>query len=479
MKRFVWPVALVFTASLSVSCTDNPVQPPSDVAPRTSQFGSGRYVVALTGNDVDRLRSAVTELGGTLDFAHAEAGMAVVSGLTPDAAAALERTQGVSGVLEDLPVHLVDVAATTPRLAAGPLVNSPDPSTAFLFSWQWYMRRVGANVAWAAGRLGSPDVSVAIIDSGIDTENLDMEGRVDLTRSVSLMPSDDAFIDTWLPTRPKIEDLDGHGTLVANVVATNAVVFAGVTSRVTLLAIKVLDRNGDGTISSILIGLIRAADFGADVANMSLRLPGGVDKRGVGFFVGLSNRIFNYAYRKGVVVVLVAGNEAENLDGNGDIYRAWCDAPHVICVSATGPTASADPFIGPWQNEDALASYSNYGRMISVSAPGGTIPGRIWSICPRYLVTGYVPNTNPAQPIFGCLTPTPNTAFITGGGGTSLAAPHVSGLAALLIEDLGKNNPAAIKHAILHRGVDDLGARGDDPLYGAGRINIPRALGLQ
>jgi subtilisin family serine protease len=179
-----------------------------------------------------------------------------------------------------------------------------------------------------------------------------------------------------------------------------------------------------------------------------------------------------------MVLVVVPGNEAENMDHEGLNFRPFCEAPHVICVSATGPTASADLFTGPWENEDAFAPYSNYGKAITLSAPGGTRHGTMWTVCARRRITGYVPNANPAVPIYGCLTPTPNTAFVSGGSGTSNAAPHVAGLAALLVEDLGKNNPSAIKNALL-QSVDDLGAKGHDPLFGAGRINIPKALGLK
>jgi subtilisin family serine protease len=477
MKKSGSAAGLVVAAIVFSSCMDDPVLPQSDLNPQFSQAADGRYIIELRGSDVAGLSAAVATLGGNLEFAHADAGIATVSGLTPVGAAELARANSVAAVHEDIEVQLTQEAEAM-GATQGATVLSANPATALLYSWQWNMRRIGADVAWAAGRLGSSDVTVAIIDSGIDTENLDLAGRVDLTRSRSFVPDDDAFMNTWLPTRPKIEDLHGHGTLIASQVASNALFFAGVTSRVRLLAIKTLDRELTGFLSAHLLGVLYAADQGADVANMSLRRRGGLDKRNPFSLFPVTNRVFNYAYRKGMVVVVIPGNEAEDMDNDGLNFRAYCEAPHVICVSATGPTASTHPLFGPWQNEDALASYSNYGKAITLSAPGGTRQGLISAVCARRAVTGFVPNTNPAVPIFGCLTPTPNSAFIFASFGTSLAAPHVAGLAALLVEDLGKNNPSAIKNALL-RGVDDLGEPGPDPLFGAGRINIPKALGLQ
>jgi subtilisin family serine protease len=211
-------------------------------------------------------------------------------------------------------------------------------------------------------------------------------------------------------------------------------------------------------------------------------VPRGVDKRGNGNFVGVTNQVFNYAHRNGMVIVVSAGNDTINMTGAGRIFTAYCEAPHVICVGATGPTASTNAFSGPWVSEDALAPYSNFGDKLTVTAPGGTNRGWVSSVCARRRVTGFLPAPapgQPQQPVFGCLTPTPNSAAIVGYAGTSQASPHVAGLAAKLVEKLGKNNPAAIKEALINgSSVDDLGAVGFDGIYGYGRINVAKALGL-
>jgi subtilisin family serine protease len=180
-------------------------------------------------------------------------------------------------------------------------------------------------------------------------------------------------------------------------------------------------------------------------------------------------------------VVVSAGNDTINMTDAGRIYTAYCEAPHVICVSATGPSASANAFSGPWTNEDALAPYSNFGDKITVAAPGGTNRGWVASVCARRRVTTFVAATDstPAVIAFGCLTPTPNSAAIVGYAGTSQASPHVAGLAAKLVEKYGKNNPSVIKDALINgSSVDDLGILGKDNSYGYGRINVAKALGL-
>jgi subtilisin family serine protease len=330
------------------------------------------------------------------------------------------------------------------------------------------MRAIGADKAWAAGKLGSPDVVVAILDSGLDYEMSDFAGRVDFATSKSFVPSDDALLPViGIASKNPIMDLNAHGTNVAVQAVSNSNIYAGVSTQSRLMIVKVLGWNGSGATSGILQGLLHAADNGADVVNMSIGYRNGISRKGgFGQWLQFVNRAFNYAHREGVVVVVAAGNDAADMDHDGDTYRALCQAQHVICVSATAPaTAGGDV--------DALTSYSNFGRSsVSVAAPGGSTFGWVYSLCARYSLWP-VPGTN--QVSLGCYHPA--GWYGIGFAGTSQASPHVAGLAALLVADLGKNNPAAIKHAI-EKGADDLGQPGVDPAYGRGRINVARALGL-
>src|SRR6185312_10809967 len=145
-----------------------------------------------------------------------------------------------------------------------------DPTAAVLFSWQWNMRDINAPAAWAAGKVGAKRVTVAILDTGIDYDGLDMDGLVDMKRSISLSALDDSLTAADFPDRNSITDYNGHGTNVASQVSSNAVGFAGVSAKTTLMAVKVLGYNGSGFTSDVLNGILYAADNGADVANMSL-----------------------------------------------------------------------------------------------------------------------------------------------------------------------------------------------------------------
>ena len=473
MTRSVLPLIAVAAAAALTACADSPVQPTPGLVPTPtlSVSAANRYVVDFNGPASNDFASRVAALGGTVDFIAANAGFAGVSGLSAQAAAALGRAPGVKAVFDDVAVQL-DATSTTDELAAADAVpmSIANPAGGIRYSFQWNMRAIGANTAWAAGNLGAATVTAAILDSGIDYDSYDMNGMVDLARSTSFATGDNAIINAFFPGRNALDDLNGHGTNVATQVSSNATIFAGVNSRARLIGVKVLGASGSGTLGGILAGIIWAADHGADVANMSVGIRNGVDKAGNGLFVGLTNRVFNYAHRAGMVVVVASGNDGQNLDDNGRNYAAYCEAPHVICVSATGPTASTNAFSGPWTDVDAGASYSNTGRKsVTVSAPGGSNRGWVASVCARHraAVSG---NTI----VFPCNVP-PGFFAAIGMAGTSQAAPHVTGVVAQMIAKYGKMQPSQLKQMLLDS-LDDLGPPGPDDVYGAGRVNLVKAL---
>ena len=419
----------------------------------------------------------VAAQGGTVVFQHPV--MAYVTGLSDEGAAAIGGSAGVAAVHDDATFDLEAGEVTASDETYDDVASPSAPATAFFFPRQWHLRRIGANIAWSAGRLGSPSVRVAILDTGIDRQSsphADLNGRVDYASGAAFAVDNPLCIPPGFTYGP-LDGLNFHGTHVAATVASNAVAAAGVTSGVRLIPVKVLRltntpptpaapntcTGGSGSTAGVLSGVLYAADIDADVANMSL--GGGFAKTAAGSLVSLINKVFSYAHSKGTLIVVAAGNSAWDLDHDGNSYLTYCNTPNVVCVSATGPTSSSG-VNGPWVNEDALAGYSNFGRSaINVAAPGGNSGGAVWAACSRSAV----------QAGLGiCRTGT----FVVGSNGTSMAAPHVAGLAALLVETIGKDKPAQVK-AALQQSADDLGQPGTDPAYGKGRFNVPSALGLQ
>ena len=329
-------------AVVLAACSDSPLQPTTAHNPRASAALSATtagHVVELNGQVRKDFAARVAALGGTVNFVSEAGSFASVSGLTAEGAASLARQNGVAAVYNDETVQL-NAPITLSDMAAADVsdMSIANPAAAFRFAFQWNMRAIGANTAWAAGDLGTADVTAAILDSGIDYDSFDMNGMVDLARSTSFVASDNAILAAFFPGRNPLDDLNGHGTNVATQVSSNATLFAGVNSRARLMGVKVLGASGGGSFSGILAGLIWAADHGADVANLSIGVTGGVDKAGNGRFIGVTNRVFNYAHRKGMVIVVSAGNDGVNLDNDGRTFRVGKAAARIALSLATNDT---------------------------------------------------------------------------------------------------------------------------------------------
>jgi subtilisin family serine protease len=497
MQRRISVVSIAAAIFLAACATDDVVAPAK--VPRAATLSksagtnsdNGDFVVLMTGQSINPgFEARVKSLGGKVTRAHAGAGIASVSGLTDAAAAQLAATTGVSQVKRDIVVSL-DLPTRQSVVPVASVIGSrigsgqASPTTAAFYAFQWNMRLIGADKAWAAGKFGSSTITVAILDTGIDYDSPDLNGKVDLSRSISYMGpvkgeamlSDDEITDKFFPTRNKISDYEGHGTNVATQVSSNAALFAGVTSKTRLIGVKVLGADGSGSFGGIFSGILWAADHHANVANLSLGATFGT--AGNGAFIDYIARVFEYAKQKSMLVVVAAGNDGSDLDNNGANYVAFCDAPHVLCVSAVGPTRATK--IGT-PEENAPAFFTNYGATsISVAAPGGNGSAtasdwpwgkdnysRVWSDCSSTLIVGFDPDTGLPD------TPCKDGGYIIGAVGTSQAAPHAAGLAALLISVTGESKSMEIRQDIEETSY--LPTIFPQKYYGKGRIDVWKAV---
>jgi subtilisin family serine protease len=456
-----------------VGCQDRPMQTEASVGEFlqgnvTAGDGQGRHVVVFAAERVPGdFAARVAGLGGAVESALDSIGVAVVTGLTEAAAHELAAAADVRAVEPD-PITAAPAAVFDDDIADQPGENvaaadaTSSPTAAQFYPRQWNLRAVFAPEAWAAGHLGSRDVVVAILDTGIDYLHPDFVGLVDLDRSASFVPE---AVPARYAGRLPISDFHQHGTFVASIIASNAQVLAGVNRYVTLIAVKVADSTNRSSAGRMLSGIVYAADQGADVINLSNGVQR--DRSADPGTVVAFERAVSYAFRKGALLVAPPFNDAADLDHNGNRVRLPCEVSTTICASATAPTGAAG-VNGPWENVDAFAPYSGFGRSaVDVAAPGGAgAPNRnVWLPC----------TTTPTQS-----TGRPECRArqaIAQSRGTSFATPHVAGLAALLVAQLGRGNLALIRARILDT-ADDLGNPGMDPYYGHGRINVARALGV-
>jgi subtilisin family serine protease len=282
---------------------------------------------------------------------------------------------------------------------------------------------------------------------------------------------------------PNSDDATGifaHGMHTAGTVAAamNNIGTIGVAPDARLCLVKVLFNYGSGSFEDVAEGIIYAADKGVDIINMSL--GGALIKSGEdGLYTAreaaeLKNfmaRAVSYAYKRGVLVVASAGNEGIDGDKDKNLIHLPSDTPNAMSVSATAPIGWAVNPAAAFL--DFPASYTNYGRsVISVAGPGGDFvyPGN-----ENCSIDGLVRPCWVFDMVFSTGGVVGASAYYFWSAGTSMAAPHVSGVAALIVSRFGKMHPSQLR-AKLERGSDDLGQPGNDPFYGAGRVNAIRSM---
>jgi subtilisin family serine protease len=317
----------------------------------------------------------------------------------------------------------------------------------------WGMRAVQAGPASYANATGD-GVSVGVIDGGVDMTHADVVPNLDVARSCSFIFSDTPTADPAeiangdCSNKAAVQDLQGHGTHVSTIIAgaDNGIGVAGVAPEATIVALKACTIVGFCFADSVAAALRYAGNQRLDVVNLSLFADpflyfckNDAEQRAI--LKDLEDAA-RFAQQRGVVIVASAGNEADDLGHPtiDDISPDWppdsaivrevrnncrvapAELPGVITVSAVGPTT--------------LASYSNIGNPVEVTAPGGDAaqtPGTTFG----RILAGWSSTDETGQ--WEALSAA-NRAVLDGSNryvwisGTSMSSPHAAGVAALISE---------------------------------------------
>jgi serine protease len=300
------------------------------------------------------------------------------------------------------------------------------------YKFQWHLNQIGMPEAWKLA--DGNGVIVAVLDTGVAYEDY---------KSFHLLPDlrGITFIDPYdfVTNTKHANDDHGHGSHVTGTIAqvtNNAIGVAGVARNVRIMPLKVLSGSGSGSVGGIADAIRYAADHGAKVINMSLggAFPSSVLKKAVA-----------YAHGKGVTVVCAAGNESRGRVGYPAAY------PGAVAVSAT-------------QFDEATTFYSNYGKDIDIAAPGGNT---------RVDQNGDGMPDGVLQNTIALGDPTKDDYF--GYMGTSMAAPHVAGVAALVVGE-GVTDPARVEQILKDTARKPAKQTYTTDKYGAGIIDAPAAV---
>ena len=314
-------------------------------------------------------------------------------------------------ILSCLAVTVVAVLIAAPGAAASQDLYSER---------QWALDRVRAEKAWSVGGEGK-GVTIAIVDSGVDLAHEDLEG---------------AFVEgrDFVDGDADASDEHGHGTHVAGIAAARAnndIGIAGVAPKAKIMPVRVLNEEGSGTGADVEAGIRWAADQGADVINLSLS-DGDVVIESL--FGDSLNRSLDYAWSKGAVPVVVSGNDG--------FVRTQLASANALMVTATGP-------------DDTKPGYANSVGFAkwAIAAPGGT-------------------SESQRSMVFSTLWTATGKSHYGWAYGTSMAAPHVSGAAAIL-RGLGLTQQQTVDRLLST--ARDIGNEGRDNTYGSGLLDVAAA----
>lgn len=396
------------------------------------------------------------------------------------------------GARADRPLPLIHADAlrlpsrNLARLAALPFVKRLSADLACRKSDEYAVGATGADVAFAQGGLTGAGVTVAVLDSGIQSARMDIAGRTVAAVSFAGDTTDDEC---------------GHGTHVAGIIAGDGTAstgdaffrtFYGIACGAGLVNVRVLDGNGQGTVSGVIQGIgwtvAHKSEYGIRVLNLSLGHPVGESCATDPLCLAVEA-----AWQSGIVVVCAAGNAGRLADspdpsGANSDNEGWGTAYGSIQSPANDPsviTVGAMKSTDGIRADDKIATYSSRGpsRLDFVLKPDLVAPGnRIISVnaAGSYLDTHFGAIDAVALSEYSTLTDAPADTYLRLSG-TSMAAPVVAGAAALLLQADPTLTPDTVKARLMisadKAGYGASGRGNTNPCtYGAGYLNIPAAL---
>jgi subtilisin family serine protease len=327
---------------------------------------------------------------------------------------------------------------------------------------QWSLGAIRATEGWINGRRGNGAV-VAVLDEGFFLDHPDLAANFDTSLAASFVPGEGV---QWTAA-PGFS----HGTHVSGIIAAvdNTTGTVGVAPETTIVPIKVLSEQlGYGLDSWVIAGMLYASEIGVDVVNMSL---GGTcdtqdPDRQLAKDCKATKKVYDAVGKlmrlRGVTVIASAGNDGLNYDMYPSLVKLPAMASGILSISATGPEGWA---VYPVVDPRRPASYSSFGRrLVDFAAPGGDFayPGN--EGCLIAPLTSPIPCWALDMVIAPSFV-TPTRAFYSWAAGTSMAAPHVAGIAAQIIGANGGSMAPALVERQLRRWAEKLSPK---DFYGQG-----------
>ena len=427
------------------------------------------YVVLYRGTSVPSdSANVVAAAGGSLTIAYNQIGVAIARSDNPAFRSALLRDNRIQGAsaTEGFGIRLDDSAGSDDPV----LPSTPAPGSDSLSGLQWDMDQIQAPQARAING-GSPDVLVGDIDTGLDYTHPDLAANVDDANSANCV--------SGAPVQGKVaaNDDHGHGTHTAGTIAAalNGIGIVGVAPNVKIAGIKTGNADGFFFPEAVICAFVWAGTHGFDVTNNSyfadpwlFNCKNDPEQRAIW---QAERRAIKFAMGNGVAVVASAGNQADDLahptqdvtspDDTTPVTRAITNACAVVPAEVPGViTVAADG------NLELKSFYSSYGiGVVDLTAPGGDSILQRTAAAPN----GRVLSTWPASLLTVTCLPARRLVDASGATycyqqGTSMASPHVVGVAALIVSQFGHMAPAALRTMLINS-ADALPCPPDTSIY--------------